>query len=141
MLLCAGFGASDADRRPLVVGDQLVDHVDSFVYLESLLSPDSRVGLEVDQRLANAACAFGALRCMFDDRSLSLKTKRMLYVACVQSVLLCGAECWPVLKRDERRLDAFHHKYLRAILRMSHLDQDRHHVTSWDLRQRWVMLA
>ena len=90
--MCAGFGASDADRRPLVVGDQLVDQVDSFVYLGSLLSPDSRVGLEVDQRLANAACAFGALRCMFDDRSLSLKTKCMLYVARVQSVLLYGAE-------------------------------------------------
>ena len=67
----AGFGASDVDRRPLVVGDQLVDHFNSFVYLGSLLSPDSRVDLKVDRRLANAARAFGALRCVFDDRSLS----------------------------------------------------------------------
>ena len=62
----------------------------------------------------------------------------MLYVACVQSVLLYGAECWPVLKRDEQRLAAFHHKCLRAILRVSRLDQERRHVTNWVLRQRWV---
>ena len=71
--ICAGFGTSDTNRRPFVVGDQLVDHVDSFVYLGSLLLPDFRVGLEVDRCLANAGRAFGALRCVFDDRSLSLK--------------------------------------------------------------------
>lgn len=135
--MCAGFGVSAADRLPLISGDHSVNHAQSFLYLGSLLSPDSRVGQEVDRRLASAARAFGALRCVFDDRSLSLKTKRLLYTACVQSILLYGAECWPTLKRDERRLDVFHHKCLRAILRVSRLDQERHHVTNSDLRQRW----
>ena len=135
--MCCGAHISEEDRRPLLVQGQLIEHVSSFVYLGSLLSPDSRVGLEVGRRLASASRAFGALRCVFDDHNLSLKTKRMLYVACVVSILLYGAECWPTLKRDEIRLDSFHHQCLRVILRVSRLDQETHHITNFELRKRW----
>lgn len=61
----------------------------------------------------------------------------MLYNACVVTVLLYGAECWPILRKDEIRLDAFHHQCLRSILNVSRWDQQLSHITNSDLRQRW----
>ena len=109
----------------------------SFVYLGSLVKPDSRVGLEVDRCLASATRAFGALRCVFITPGLSIRTKKMLYETCVLTVLLYGAECWPVLRRDEIRIDNFHHQCLRCILGVSCWDQELNHVRNCDFRKSW----
>ena len=61
----------------------------------------------------------------------------MIYDACVLSVLLYGSESWPVLRRDEDRLDRFHHQCIRAILGVSRIDQETDHITNSDLRVRW----
>ena len=119
------------------VAGQQVECVSSFVYLGSLISPDTRVSAEIDRRIASAARAFGALRCIFDDRNLSLCTKRLIYSACVVLVLLYGSECWPVLRRDESRIDGFHHSCLRIILGVSRRDQQSDSVTNEELRRRW----
>ena len=132
-----GPGLSDGDRQPLFVDEHTVDNVSSFIYLGSLLSPDARCTAEIDRRLASASRAFGALQCVFHDRNLSLRTKRMIYTACVLAALLYGAECWTLLRRDEVRLDSFHHRCLRAILRVSRWDQQRQHMSNKDLRLRW----
>ena len=57
--------------EPLVIAGEEVEHVSSFVYLGSLVDPNSRAGLEVDRRLASASRAFGALRCVFNTPGLS----------------------------------------------------------------------
>ena len=50
--------------------------------------------------------AFGAVRkSVFLDRELNLAIKKIVYQACVLSVLLYGSECWTLLKRHSRRLD------------------------------------
>ncbi len=136
-VMSAGAGLSVVDHQPIFVSGQVVEHVKSFVYLGSLLSPDARFSAEIDRRVASASRVFGALQCVFRDRNLSLRTKRLIYSACVVSTLLYGAECWAILKRDETRLDAFHHRCLRAILGVSRWDQQLHHVSNADLRQRW----
>ena len=66
----------------LIVADQPVQCVSSFVYLGCAISPDSRIAGEVDRRLANAAKAFGSLQCVFWDPKLSLWVKKMLYTGC-----------------------------------------------------------
>ena len=132
-----GVGLSPEDRLPLSVLGKTIEYVESFVYLGSLLSPDARSSAEVERRLACASRAFGALQCVFQDKDLSVRTKRLVYKACVLSTLLYGAECWVILRRDEIRLDAFHHRCLRAILGVSRWHQQLHHVSNKDLRQRW----
>ena len=101
-----GCGAylTDEDQQPISVSGQTVDYVNSFVYLGSLLSPDARFSAEIGRRLASASRAFGALLCIFEDQNLTIRTKRLVYQACVLSTLLYGAECWTILRRDEIRL-------------------------------------
>ena len=135
--MACGVGISDDDRQPLVIGNEEVLHVDTFVYLGSLVSSNSRVSAEVDRRLASASRCFGMLQCIFNATDLSINTKRLVYNACVLSTLLYGAECWPILRRDEIRLDAFHHRCLRAILGVTRLDQQARHIRNEDIRQRW----
>ena len=48
-----------------------------------------------------------------------------------------GAECWAILRRDETRLDRFHHKCLRSILGVSRRSQQLQHISNTDLRDRW----
>ena len=101
------------------------------------MTPDGRIGAELDRRLARASRAFGALCCVFDDQQLSLRTRRMVYLVCVVSLLLYGTECWPILRRDEHRLDAFHHQCLRILLGVSRWDQELQHISNGELRKRW----
>ena len=136
-LMGCGVGLSDVDRQRLSIGSHTVGYVDSFVYLGSLLSSDTRVSADIDRRLASASRASGALQCVFRDGNLSVRTKRLVYSACVMSTLLYGAECWATLRRDENRLDAFHHRCLRSILGISRWDQQLNHITNADIRQRW----
>ena len=53
------------------------------------------------------------------------------------SVLLYGSECWTLLKRHSRRLDAFHHRCIRSILGITNHEQWTSHITSDQLRQKW----
>ena len=136
-IMPCGVELSCEDQQPFNINCQTVHVVDSFVYLGSLLSPDSRCGTEVDRRLASAAKAFGALQCVFRDKNLSIRTKRLVYSACILSTLLYGSECWPILRSQERRLDSFHHQCLRAILGVSRLSQQLKHISNAELRSRW----
>ena len=67
-----------------------------------------RVDSEVGRRVMQA---FGCQRrAVFKDKDLTTITKRKIYQACVLSVLLYASECWTLLKRHKRMLDAFHHR-------------------------------
>ena len=74
---------------------------------------------------------------MFADRDPSLETKWKIYVACVLSVLLYGAECWTLLRRDQKKLNSFHHRCIRTILGITNRQQWKQHITSQEVRQRW----
>ena len=91
--MVVGFGSASADRESLVVDGESVEHVSSFVYLGSVLTPDSRSTSDIKRRIALASSAFGSIRSVLVDGGLSLPVRRRLYTACVLTVLLFGAEC------------------------------------------------
>ena len=93
-----------------------------------IVASSGRVDTEVDKHIAQASKAFGALRrAVFSDGTLYVETKTRVYQACVLSILLCGSECWTPLQRQLRKLDSFHHRYIRTIL---HLDLDGEQCTA-----------
>ena len=135
--IVAGVGASADDKAALIVADQPVQCVSSFVNLGCAISPAARTAGEVDRRLVNAAKAFGSLQCVFRDPKLSLQVKNMLYAGCATPLLLYGSECWPLLQCDEARLDAFRHQCLRTVLGVSRLRQQLDDLNIWELRGIW----
>ena len=61
----------------------------------------------------------------------------MLYADCATSLLLYGSECWPLLKYDEARLDAFRHQCLRTVLGVSRLREQLEVLNNCEVRRIW----
>ena len=91
-LLVAGFGLTIDDLAPLELDGGVVEVVEQFKYLGSLVEA---CGGEVSCRIAQASRAFGSLRdSVFNASDLIMETKRMVYRSVVLGVLLYGAETW-----------------------------------------------
>ncbi len=84
-----------------------VECVTNFKYLGSVLEANRGVGMEVGERIAKAARAFGAFKGPFNNSNLSYKTKRMVYKAVVLGVLLYGSETWTTKRDATKKMEAF----------------------------------
>ena len=137
--MVAGCNVTEADQQPICVASgEEVEMVKEFQYLGSIIADNGRIDAEVDKRIANASKAFGALRqAVFNDRHLSVLTKRLIYQACVLSVLLYGSESWTPLRRHLKRLDSFHHRCIRTVLGITKRQQRGEHISLEALRERW----
>ena len=109
-----------------------------FKYLGSVVEAHGEVLKDVEDKIARASRAFGALcRPVFQDNNLSLKTKRMVYRAVVMGVLLYGAEAWVNKRAVTRKLEAFNNKCLRRILGITKAQQRIGRITSAEVRRRF----
>ena len=97
-LLVMGYGLTEEDKAPIVVGGDTIERVDEFPYLGSVVMSSGRIDIEVNRHLAGASRAFGALRhAVFNDSNLTITTKHKVYQSCILSVLLHVCECWTTL--------------------------------------------
>ena len=103
-LSASGYGVDNDDKKPITTGREDIEYIEEFPYLGSVLMSYGRLHTKVDRRIANASRAFGALhRPVFDDAKSNLIDK----------------ESWIFLRKHLKRLDGFHHKCLRTILRIT----------------------
>ena len=136
--LVVGHEGQDLEMLPMTVNGGSIECVKEFQYLGSIIAADSRIDAEVDKHLANALKAFGALqKAVFTNINLSLTTKRQVYQACVLSVLQYGGECWILLKKHLKRLNAFHHRCIHTVLGITNMRQWDEWITSRMTREQW----
>ena len=110
----------------------------TFKYLGAIIEENCDVKRDVEDRIARASKAFGALkRPVFRDNDISLRTKRLVYRAVVMGVLLYGAETWAIKRADSRKLEVFHNRYLRALLGITTAQQRMGHISSVQVSQ-WL---
>ncbi|CAH8658448.1 unnamed protein product [Schistosoma rodhaini] len=114
-LLLQDWPASTLELR---IGSEVVERVDNFTYLGSLISPNGLVSDEISARIQKARLAFANLRHLWRRRDIRLSIKGRVYCASVHSVLLYGCETWPLRVEDARRLLVFDHRCLRNIARI-----------------------
>lgn len=114
------------DGKPL----EVVEH---FPYLGSILSNDASCVKDLENRLNAAHTAYGRLsHRVFNNHSLSIKTKVMVFRAVVLSTLLYGCETWTLYRRDIKLLERFQQTKLRRMLRVNWED----HITNLDVLTR-----
>ena len=78
---------------PLSTDSSIFESVPSFRYLGSFVENHGKVAPDLDDKVAKASRAFGALRkAVFQDSSLSRQTKKMVYQAVVLGVLCMQLE-------------------------------------------------
>ena len=91
--------------------------VEHFTYLGSVISNDATVAKDVDNRLAKANSSFGRLRKrVWNNHSLRLSTKILVYRAAVVTTLLYGSEAWVLYRKQVQLLERFHQRCLRSIM-------------------------
>ncbi|CAH8451411.1 unnamed protein product [Schistosoma turkestanicum] len=103
----------------LVIGNEVVERVEHFTYLGSLINADSLVTDEISARIQKARLAFANLGHFWRRRDIRSLTKGRVYCAAVSSVLLYACETWLLRVEDVRRLLVFDHRCLRSIARVS----------------------
>ena len=87
--MIVGHDIAEEDTQPISLEGGEIEQVSEFPYLGSSIAANGRIEDEIDRRIANAWNAFGAVRqAVFTDANLSITTKRLVYQACVLSVLL-----------------------------------------------------
>nr|XP_049705654.1 transposon TX1 uncharacterized 149 kDa protein [Helicoverpa armigera] len=117
--------AQGVDHPPHITLDgtplEIVDH---FCYLGSTTTSNLCNNKEIDTRIGRAACNFGKLSTrVWRNNKLTITTKILVYKTCVLNTLLYGSETWTTYSKQERRLNAFHMRCLRAILGVTWKDR------------------
>ena len=97
-----------------------VAFTDKFRYLGSIFASDLDDDHDINRRIASAAAAFGALRKpVLTDTAYPLKIRMEVYEATTLNLLLYGCETWALRADQLQRLNVFHHRCLRSILRVT----------------------
>ena len=139
-LLVAGASCGEEDLQPIHIGGETIQAVSSFRYLGSVLESHGEIRMDVEDRVARASRAFGALcRPVFCNGSLSRKTKRMVYCVAVLGVLLYGAETWATKRVSTQKVEAFNNRCLRPIMNISRAEQRAGYISSVQMRRNFGM--
>ena len=112
-------------KKPTItVKGQWMQVIDKFTYLGSTLSRVVHIYDEVNARIAKASAAFGRLRGSIWDRSgIILDTKLKVYRSVLLPTLLCACETWTVNQRHAKRVNHFHTRWLRKLLKIKLQDR------------------
>ena len=110
--------AQGTDHPPTITIDgHELKAVDDFTYLGSTISSSLTLEAEISSRIAKAAAVMSKLhQRLWNNPSLTVKTKLRVCQACVLSTLLYSSEAWTPYARQERRLNSFYLRCLRHIL-------------------------
>jgi len=110
--------------RPITLNGQPLEIVQKFCYLGSTVTPSLSLDEEINSRIGKSAATFGKLtQRAWENKYLKESTKIKIYEACVLSTLLYGAETWTTYKGQERKLNQFHLRCLRKILKIKWQDK------------------
>ena len=103
----------------ITVNGQKLQVVDKFTYLGSTLSRAVHIEDEVAARTAKASIAFSRLRTnVWERNGIRLDTKLKVYKVVVLPTLLYACETWTVYQRHAKKLNHFHQRCLKKLLKI-----------------------
>lgn len=106
------------------LNNDVLSNESRFRYLGSVVTESLDLEDELSARIGKASASFGKLtKRAWENNKLTVKTKVLIFQACVLSTLLYGSESWTLYSRQEKRLNGF---YMRCLRRILHINwQDR----------------
>ena len=103
------------DKGYIMAGGQVVETVEDFCYLGSVMSDNSSCDKDIKTRLGKANSVFGRLNSIWKSGSLNCNVKIRPCDSLVLSTLLYAAETWSMTVANMRKLEAAHYKWQRRI--------------------------
>ena len=102
-------------RDDLQLEGEAVEEVKEFCYLGDLLDSEGGVERTVKMRVSAAWHKWRDISSLLTNKSLPLKNRARVYDACIRSVLLYGAEGWPMTERLANVLTSCDRRMLRYM--------------------------
>jgi hypothetical protein len=90
----------------IMIGQKQLENVESFKYLDSILTNDRRSTCKIKCRIAMVKAAFNKKRTVFTS-TLDLELRKKLVKCYVWSIPLYGAEAWTLRAVDQKHLERF----------------------------------
>ena len=116
--------ATSPQQPCITIDGTQLKNVESFKYLGSTISSDGTLDREITARIQKASHAFGRPRTkVLQHKGICLSTKLKVYTAIVLPSMLYGCEIWTVYRRHLRKLEQFHARSLRSIMRIRWQDR------------------
>lgn len=103
-------------NEDIVLDGGVIERVESFQYLGSIITTSGGADEDVKQRILKARRAFIQLNPIWKSSHLRRKTKLRIFQTNVKSVLFYGCQTWKVTKTLTKRLQTFVNSCLRRIL-------------------------
>jgi hypothetical protein len=105
---------------------EMLEQVDSYTYLGTVISQDGRIDQEVANRVQKANNAYFQMdNIIFGKRELEMKTKTRIYQSVIAPVLLYGSESWPTQEKHVSRITATEMRCERKIVGKTKRDRVR----------------
>jgi len=98
---------------------EILEEVDSFVYLGSIFTSDGNCTQDIRKRLAMGRAAMQSLSSVWKSKDISTTTKvRLLKALVCRSVAIYGTEGRTLRSREEKYIEAFEMWCYRRLLRI-----------------------
>ena len=115
---------SAGPNSEITLDENSLSSVDNFCYLGSKITKNLDLNDEISKRISKAAMNFGLLKKRaWENNKLSTKVKIRIYETCVLSSLLYCSETWTTYARNIERLNSFHMRCLRKLLKIKWQDK------------------
>jgi hypothetical protein len=100
------------------VGSEIIEDVEDFTYLGSIISGEEGVLKDVTSRVSKARSVFVRLSKIWRSSSTTTVTKLKIFSSMVKPVLLYGCESWTVTEGIRHKLQVFINRCLRTVLKI-----------------------
>ena len=115
--------SSRVDIEEFMLGEEKIEKVDNFVYLESAIDTSCKSSKEIRKRLAMAKSTVQSMLNIWKSRGVSTKLKLQLLHATAFAVALYGRESWTFTETDGEKIDSFEMWCYRMFLRVFWTDK------------------
>ena len=117
-------GQDTIELPAITIDDYELDVVEQFTYLGTTFTDNLSLDTEIDKWIGKVATTLARLTSrVWTNPKLTVKTKMVVYNACVVSTLMYGSKTWTTYARQEERLNFFHLRSIRRILGISWQDR------------------
>ena len=103
------------DVRPVTLGGQPLEEVDSFTYLGSIVDKQGGTDMDAGARIGKARAAFIMLKNIWNSKVIGTQTKLRIFNSNVKSVLFYGSHTWRRTEKTLQRIQTFINRCLRRI--------------------------
>ena len=136
--------AKQAELPHVMLGNQTLENVYSFVYLGSEVAGDGDPTIPVKHRTNVAWGRYGEYRQVLTNTKLSINIRLRLYSAIVGSTMLHGSSAWIANEITRKTINGVNSKMLSLISKRSIHDEARNpslNTVSLMMKRRWSYLG